>query len=356
MEEIKKQAHYYWVDALRFVSVLLVITIHVSAPILFEWKNLSYRSFMIGNLYDSFSRVCVPLFFMLSGYLLLSKQESKRDFYRKRLRKILIPFVAWSFLYLLWDGYYSEGGYSFVFFVKSLFYEMVRRPTAGHLWFFYALISIYLIVPILRRFVSAASTSDLWYLVGLWFISEPVLFSFEKFSGIDIRNHFAFLLGYLGYFLLGYILSRHNYTRKQVIFFFVLYVFLSAETAILTRDLSFEKDRLFLYFYGDFTPNIVLMSASFFILFRYWAQNEGFLLPPRISSLLKVLGQTSFGVYLIHGIVLSSLERGYFGFTLSYKTGDPMFFVPLTVIVIYFISFVAVFLLRKIPVLRAIIW
>ena len=106
--KLEKENHYYWVDILRFISVFLVIIIHVSTPLVNNWREASHRDFMVGNLYDSLSRVSVPIFFMVSGYLLLGKKESLASFYKKRLKKILFPFVAWSVLYLLWEGYYWQ--------------------------------------------------------------------------------------------------------------------------------------------------------------------------------------------------------------------------------------------------------
>ena len=355
-KEIVKQEHYSWIDALRFISVLLVIIIHVSTPLVNNWRDASFEDFMTGNIYDSLSRVSVPLFFMVSGYLLLSKQESILDFYRKRVKKILIPFLAWSILYLLWEGYYIGGSYSFIGMIKSIIYEIITKPTAIHLWFFYTLIGIYALVPVLRLFTSVAKGLDLWYFVGLWFLSGPVLLAFEMFTSIDVYDQFGFLVGYFGYFLLGYVLAQYSYSRKQALFFFWLYLALAVGTALGTWSFSVQKERLFLYLYNYLSPNIILMSASIFVVLLYWGGRKLSFVNSRMSSLFRLLGNTSFGVYLIHIMVQTSLHRGYFGFVLNYKIGNPLWSIPLMAVVIYFFSFVIVFLLRKIPVIRAIVW
>ena len=56
----QEDEHYYWIDLLRFLSVLLVIVIHVSTPLVNNWREASFGDFMVGNIYDSFSRVSVP--------------------------------------------------------------------------------------------------------------------------------------------------------------------------------------------------------------------------------------------------------------------------------------------------------
>ena len=240
-DKSQKYEHQYWIDFLRFLSVLLVIVIHVSTPLVNNWRKAPFQDFMVGNIYDSLARVSVPVFFMVSGYLLLNKQESVVSFYRKRMKKIFVPFIAWSVLYLLWKGYYLSGGYSFLELVKSIAYEILTGPTFVHLWFFYALLGVYILIPILRLFVSAAENTELWYFIVFWVFSGPIISTLEKFSGINIADQFGFITGYFGYFVLGYLLSKYDYTRGQVISFFLLYLTLGVGTAIGTWHFSIEK-------------------------------------------------------------------------------------------------------------------
>jgi surface polysaccharide O-acyltransferase-like enzyme len=113
---------------------------------------------------------------MVSGYLLLRKEEPYGDFFRKRALKVLIPFFVWSVIYMLW----KREGFDLPFSMKlvaSYLLKIVRGPRENHLWFFYALIGLYLFTPILRVFVARASLRDLIYFCGLWFMVVPV-FSF----------------------------------------------------------------------------------------------------------------------------------------------------------------------------------
>ncbi len=81
-----------WVDFIRSISIFLVIVIHVAGSLMYKWGEISKSDWMMGNVYDTFARVSVPLMFMVSGYLLLGKQESISAFYFKRFRKVFIPF------------------------------------------------------------------------------------------------------------------------------------------------------------------------------------------------------------------------------------------------------------------------
>ena len=127
-------------------------------------------------------------------------------------------------------------------------------------------------------------------------------------------------------------------------------------TAIGTWHFSVEKERLFLYLYGYLSPNIILMSTFFFIVFQYFGKKKQPIANSRKAFLLKLLGETSFGVYLLHEMVRISLQRGYFGFELTYRVGSPIYSIPVTVVATYLLSLLIVVLLRKIPLLRSIVW
>lgn len=83
-------------DLLRVTAVFLVILLHVAANAFHHFHD----AWEITTFYGSLSRVCIPLFFMLSGALLLKKTESIRLFFMKRAGKIIVPTMFWSFAYL----------------------------------------------------------------------------------------------------------------------------------------------------------------------------------------------------------------------------------------------------------------
>ena len=79
---MKKRILY--LDVLRIFAALMVVMIHVSAQYVNNMSN-NLTDFMIGNVFDSLSRVAVPIFAMISGAVMLdeSKQYSTKDFLKK---------------------------------------------------------------------------------------------------------------------------------------------------------------------------------------------------------------------------------------------------------------------------------
>ena len=64
-----------WLDFLRAIACILVVLLHTSAPYLYKIQTIPMRSWHVGNYVDSFTRISVPLFFMISGYLFFGEKR-----------------------------------------------------------------------------------------------------------------------------------------------------------------------------------------------------------------------------------------------------------------------------------------
>ena len=91
-----------WADFLRLIAILMVICIHCADPFNVSPEARSNPEYNFwGSIYGAFLRPCVPLFVMLTGMLLLPVREETGPFYKKRMMRVLVPFVVWSFLYTI---------------------------------------------------------------------------------------------------------------------------------------------------------------------------------------------------------------------------------------------------------------
>jgi surface polysaccharide O-acyltransferase-like enzyme len=322
-----------WVDLIRVVGAFLVVVAHVSYQ--------GGGSVFVSSYYFVLSRVAVPLFFMVSGYLLLRKEEPYGDFFRKRALKVFVPFFVWSIIYLLW----KREGFDLPFSMKlvaSYLLKIVRGPRENHLWFFYALIGLYLFTPILRVFVAKASLRDLYYFCGLWFVVIPVLSFVQEFTPIKIGFELYFIAGYSGYFMLGHLLGKFEYSRPQLYGLAVLLLIFSVGTTVLHYFVKSE------YFVSYLSINIVLMTVFAFILLREVQIGD------RLNNFLVPLSRASFGVYLAHVIVLAELEKLPFVSSL-FSMGSSFYMIPLLGLLVFFVSFVIVAVIQRIPILRWIV-
>src|SRR5205823_516552 len=96
-------------DVIRFFAMLMVICIHICAKGFFA---MGVQHWWAVNIYESVSRIGVPLFFMVTGALLLDREHSVPSLL-KRIWRVLVPLFAWSVLYLLWFRWWGvhHGGW-----------------------------------------------------------------------------------------------------------------------------------------------------------------------------------------------------------------------------------------------------
>ncbi len=350
-----EQENLFWADLLRAVVVFGVILVHVAADVITEWSTFPKSWWWAANIYDSLIRGPVPVFVMLSGALLLPKRESCKDFFRKRFNRIAIPSVAWIVLFLLWKKH---------FYKPDLGFAEALRWVAGdtvhfHLWFLYLIIGLYLVTPIFRILIAQAKKRDIFYFLMLWFFVSSLLPFAEALgemfthANVHIKIPVEPASGFIGYFVLGYFLNRYV-TKKSIFNAWAVWIVGLAVCLFGTYFLSLHFHSFQMLLYGNMSPNVIFYTASFFIVVKYAGpvlerhMNHG------LKNLIVNLSKASFGIYLIHPMILDALGKGRWGFVLKADMSHPIYMIPLTAVVIYSLSFLAIFVIQKIPYLRKI--
>jgi len=344
-----KNTKIIWVDSVRVVACFMVIFLHTAAPLLKKYNNIPLNYWFIGNIYDSLVRVCVPLFFMISGFLLLQKDESLSVYFSKRFSKLFIPIVFWSFFFVLWRNLFVHD----IPLTFQHFYSLLLTPSYYHLWFLYALTGLYLFVPILRKVTTSADTTLLIYYSVIWFIAVSLIPLAEKVSGLDSRIDLYSISGYVGYLVLGLILGRKEISTKTFIISLAVFLILIVTTFLGTYILTLRNDGIFVgYLYGYLAPNTIIAACACFILIKYLATNSKTFQIPIVQRTIATLSSCSFGIYLLHPVFLYMLSHGTLGVKLSAWTGNPLWYAPITSISVFILSFIFIFIIKKIPIFR----
>lgn len=343
-------SRYLWADFVRNVGILLVILGHVSGSVLQRMDKIPLADWMAGNIYNVIARACVPLLFMVSGALLLPRQETLRDFYTKRFKRVVFPFLFWSALYLLWKsaGYQN---YTFINALKTMLISIVVAPAEYHLWFMYELFGVYMLTPIIRKAVDHQRESVLWYFVAIWFIFGPVKRLIQSFVPYDIIFDLGYLTGYIGYFILGYLLSRLRITRVWVWMSLVVYLVSSVFTGYITYYYFQNQPAMTEYYQYLLGINIVFLSVSAFMLLK--AAGEAIFTTRKPWLEKKVVGLTSasFGMYLVHVFVLNYVRANI----ISPINSPSSLNIPLVTGIVFLVSWVIIVILQKIPILRSLV-
>ena len=360
-------ARYEWADFIRGMGIVLVILGHVSAIPLQRFSEVSLPDWSVANIYNVIARSCVPLLFMISGALLLPRQESLWDFYRKRFQRVLFPFLFWSVLYILWKyGCFSFlgpvpswgqkaclGDYTFFNAIKVVVMWIITRPAEYHMWFMYELFAIYLFTPILRVLADGKHDKYLWYFLAIWFVFGPLQRLVEFRLRYDLIFDLGYLTGYVGYFILGYLLTRIKITKPMIALAAVVYVGMAIYTINITSYYSIGEGKLVDYFQYLLGWNIVLLSTSLFILLKAFADYVFRVPRPRLAKFASQLTVASFGVYLIHVFIINLLMDG--PIKISPLHSPAILWVPAATLAVFFVSWIIIAVLLKIPYVRSLV-
>jgi len=337
-------------DFLRVLAMLFVVMIHYSNYYCRYLESINGMDFAVSMIFNGLARVSVPLFFMLSGALMLASKPDVQKLKKKILRFLLVLGV-WTVFYFIWDILYMKKEFKAADVIGWLF-----EPTKPHLWFMYAIIAIYLILPFAYILVKHMGEWEQKLFIALWLFfcgGGYLLQTILKILGVSTKLNYSIPMVqgtyYLGYFVVGNILYCWLKEEADVLkkisskLLWLMYGGTTIVTIVSSYLLSRKKgvyyDALFAY------RNILVQIAamSLFILAIRYVRVEN-------DNLKKFLGKLSpclFGVYLIHILFYNIL------LTNVPLTEIPAIYgIPLETIGTFVISAVVIYVFKKIPVIR----
>lgn len=330
-----------WIDNLRAIACFLVVLLHVSGPwvqggnvyaINYQSTDWTFITFL-----HSLSRFCVPVFIMISGALLLSKKVNYKTLYSNRLAKVLRPFVFWTVSYLLLFLMYSisKGEKYTISTLLDYIKNALLYGAAYHLWYMYLILALYFVLPIFSDLSSKFSKVQVQLFLIAWFL---ILLFAQVFPANNILHYTRLLIGYFGYFILGYYLKEFRIkanTQGIISFMFIVVGLLATFLPVYYYAIKNAEVQYSWFYYLN--TNVILLSIGVFMFF----QNLDFK-----SNVLRFVSTYSFGVYLIHLIfimILNKLWSHFYSLSIS---------VLLFTFVCFLMSLGSVYLLKKIPVLK----
>ena len=370
-----------WLDFLRVTACFLVMTVHATEPFYLGGDGtlvLSPADAFWVSLFEGLARCCVPLFVIASGYLQLPLHYSTGEFFRRRAVRILIPLVFWTLVYAFVLGQPVAN-------FKGLLLNF--NYAAGHLWFVYMLLGLYLIMPLLSPWLASVSRRELGIYLGIWgltllipFVREaaggmapmiyakdglpaPALFPLWGEASWNPFGLFYYVSGFVGYLLLGVFIRRFvpesrlvrslGWTLFLIGFIWVCFGFMQriftggyfpAEGSV-ELAVSWETA---IAFCG--LP-VALTAIGLTLAFRSSAGSESFF----YRHIILPLATAGYGMYLMHMLVLGSVSawiRTRLGIGAEGLLG-PVWTTPVEILLTALISFPVVGLLavliRRIP-------
>lgn len=318
----QKAERIVFVDYIRAIACFLVMLVHASENFYAADSsglagNVSHLANEANRFWVAFydggvSRTCVPLFMVVSAFLLVPIKPgvSMGQFYRRRFLRILPPFLIFALLYCLlplaWGGMSWEQSLADLKLLPFNFPSM-----AGHLWFMYPLISLYLIMPIVSPWLERASAKEEQLFLWLFAFSTlmPWLHRFvaAELWGECFWNGYHMLWycsGYLGYLVLAHYIRVHltwdcNKRLRIGGICFLIGATFTAWSFWWKGVPGQTIETPMLEWAWEFcTPNVLCATFGAFLLFSCIEHP---------NRLIKELARLSFGMYLVHLFFLAPI-------------------------------------------------
>ena len=331
-------------DVCRIHACLSILMIHAAADIYHELP-LGSAAFFAVTFLSTMVRSALPLFFMMSGTLVLSREtlDLKRVLVHKVLR-LTGMYYLWSLLYALARAASGafEGPHEFFYAVVAGHY---------HLWFLPAMVVVYLFMPVVHAAVHKGGL-DGRYILGLFFFlgiflancnltpdPAPVLYRFTQNFSLDY-------LPYLGYAVWGWWLSKKELPRRTLWLAPLVFLLVTGAATLANRWYSFTRGDADGWLFHYFSVPIFLQATASYCFFLALKGRR-----PRHEKLVTELSACTLGVYLIHPLMLNVFER----VGLAVTPASPILSLLGVYVCLAAACFALVFILRKVPVLKRVL-
>lgn len=317
-----------WIAALRAFACFLVVLAHCCDPFV---SGTSVEGFNAGAIWGTLCRPSVPLFIMLTGALLLPTELRVGEFYKRRLKKIIRPFIFWSILS------------PWMFYVLAMFVDtanpcviadnhtLLATIQASYMWvlnfsystvpywYIYMMLGVYLVIPIISAWLKDATKRELQIVLSIWLLTTiipyiqaaaPLIGYKGNYGSMGLFGEcswnmfttFEYVSGFIGYAILGYYLVKYpaqwSLNRCAVIctLIFAAGFAISFYGFHYTRDNYPDNFNMLEVIWSFTNLNVTMMTVSLFLL----AQKIEF----KHRDWVAKLSESTYGIYLIHFIIV----------------------------------------------------
>lgn len=298
MTETKRFQDLY---ILRVIATVAVIAIHTTSQTMTQ-SALGYY----GN---QLARFAVPMFLVLSGFLLFqsdlnSKFLPRAQFYRKRFQKILLPYIIWTIFYSLVLHFYFNGMQNANLILPDLIRHLLLGNGFSHLYFVIIIIQLYLLYPFIRRSFQARPGLFLFISFLLSLLCQSLLY-LHAIKAIQLHPYFGqlYLISFpvwIFYFYLGMYLALNDQNLEMsgrwswpgwlLIWAVSLGILLWDSQQTASYALSIK-------------PSVILYASVSFFLLRSWLNR----FPIAIGPFISWFSNQSFLIYLLHPLMANFL-------------------------------------------------
>ena len=292
-----------YLDEVRSLAIMLVVIGHISRLFSYDFYSWLFCSGVF-----SLTRIGVPLFFTVSGSLLLTRKYEVKKFLEKRFKRVFLPFLFWIIVYIVAGVLIWHYTPTLTYFIDTAFgVQDYSRP----FWFIWSLIGVYLLIPVISSFIREE--------MGSYIHNKKFKYSDKKMFAIGCL---LFIIGIAGHFTKIYLKGLGGIALAPIDFFDIF---------------------------------VIMETIGLFIAFKYastkWIKKEAKMIrETKLGEVIVLFSSCSFGIYFSHYILLHYIM--YDGFLAPIVKTNAYLWLPVSSIIIIGLSWLLIFTMSKIPILE----
>lgn len=220
---------------------------------------------------------------------MLPVKLSTGRFLKKRFVRIGIPMIIWTLLYVIQVVMFNTPERTNLLFSQAPFISSINTS----FWFLYTLFGLYLISPIISKWLVACSRRELECYLALWVIISTFPYPFHiSGASIETNSPFYYVNGYVGFYVLGYYFRRYhsNVSTRLLVTAVVVYLCVDIPMPCFERFLGME---IITGAQNYYLGNVLRTAAIFLAIFYFFSKFKS-------TPLTATLSKLTFGVYLIN--------------------------------------------------------
>ena len=314
--------------------------------------SLGAFSVVFRDICVTFGRIGVPLFFMLSGYLLLDRDYSSSDkifaFYKHNLIPLVITSEIWIVIYGITFLADSSAGYTVTNLVEDMLF--LKAHDMGHMWYIPVITGIYIALPFVSNAVKKISVKALWVPLTFLFALSFVFYTLRLLQdslgwqvALSSTLDTAFLGGVYGFYvLMGLMCKRCAFKKIPSPVLLVLgaaFFGITVWTLYGLRAAGYDFHLWYNY------PPLLICSVCLFELFS--RTNTHRAAAKKFAPAATAISTVSFGMYFLHVPILRNLISEFKALGIS----EPLTLLLFAAVVFILTALVA-YILSKIPVVK----
>lgn len=283
-----------YLELIRIIAVLLVIFNHTDGFVYYTVPG-NVLTHLYSLVLAIICRMAVPLFFMVSGALLLGKEESLSELFQKRIVRMLIVLTVVSACCYLFDVGTGRNDYPTA---GDFIFRLLTNGIRESFWFLYAYVGVLLLLPFFRKAAPFLDKKLVVYLIALRVLTDLIVPAFSLGMEVNVAFSFGFVGDYYYFMLLGYFLDKKKRERTGMGKLLLIWLLL----IVLSGGLTYGIKAISGDYYAISLDALVFLSAPVtFVIIKEWMEHT--VKREWAEMWILAVGSCVFGIYLLDNLL-----------------------------------------------------